>query len=63
MTRRLSTTYSGITASVLSLGSMGLGLGATAVVLSDVHGSSAATIMVLTWLAIAGVNVTFSNRH
>jgi len=49
---------------VMGLGSMGLALGATGVVLSEVQSSSAATMMVLIiWLAIAGINVTFSNRH
>jgi hypothetical protein len=49
---------------VMGLGSMGLGVGATAVVLSDAHNSSAASVMVLIiWVAIAVINVTFSNRR
>ena len=49
---------------VMGLGSMGLGVGATAVVLSDARGSSAQTVMVLIiWIAIAAINITFSNRN
>jgi hypothetical protein len=49
---------------VMGLGSMGLGVGATAVVLSDARGSSsAATAMVLViWIAIAVINGIFINR-
>jgi hypothetical protein len=49
---------------VMGLGSMGLGVGATAVVLSDAHNTGAASVMVLIiWIAIAVINVTFSNRR
>ena len=49
---------------VMGLGSMGLGVGATAVVLSDTQSSTAQSAMVLIiWIAIALINVTFSNRH
>jgi hypothetical protein len=51
---------------VMALGSMGLGLGATAVVLSDLstRNPSAAAVMVLVvWVAIAVVNWTFMNRR
>jgi len=49
---------------VMGLGSMGLGVGATAVVLSDAQTSTPQTVMVLIiWIAIAVINVTFSNRN
>jgi hypothetical protein len=49
---------------VMGLGSMGLGVGGTAVVLSDARGTSAASVMVLIiWIAIAVINVTFNNRR
>jgi hypothetical protein len=50
---------------VMALGSMGLGVGATAVVLSKGVGtSSAEVLMVLViWIAIAVVNWTFANRR
>ena len=51
---------------VMALGSMGLGVGGTAVVLSDgaMRSSGAATLMVLViWIAIAVVNWTFMNRR
>jgi hypothetical protein len=49
---------------VLALGSMGLGVGGTAVVLSDFRGnSSGAVVMVLIiWLVIAVVNGVFARR-
>ena len=49
---------------VMGLGSMGLGVGATAVVLGNAHNTGAASIMVLViWAAIAIINVTFGNRR
>ncbi len=51
---------------VMGLGSMGLGVGATAVVLSDgSHGGGAApAVMVLViWVAIAVINGIFINRN
>jgi hypothetical protein len=49
---------------VMALGSMGLGVGATAVVLSDGNNTGASSIMVLViWAAIAIINVTFGNRR
>jgi hypothetical protein len=51
---------------VMGLGSMGLGVGATAVVLSDgaARGGSTATLMVLViWIAIAVINGIFINRN
>jgi hypothetical protein len=49
---------------VMGLGSMGLGVGGTAVVLSDARGGSASTVLVLViWLVIAVINMTFNNRH
>ncbi|MGO8961088.1 MAG: hypothetical protein ACLQFR_27530 [Streptosporangiaceae bacterium] len=50
---------------VLALGSMGLGVGGTAVVLSEApQNTSAASVMVLViWIAIAAVNWTFMNRR
>jgi hypothetical protein len=42
---------------------MGLGVGGTAVVLSDAHNAGAATLMVLViWIAIAIVNGVFAKR-
>jgi hypothetical protein len=49
---------------VMGLGSMGLGVGGTAVVLANDHNSSAASVTVLViWIVIAVINVTFSNRR
>ncbi len=49
---------------VMALGSMGLGVGGTAVVLSDgMRGSSTALMVLVIWVAIAVVNWTFMNRR
>ncbi len=51
---------------VMALGSMGLGLGGTAVVLSDAgsrSGPAAALMVLVIWIAIAAVNWTFMNRR
>ena len=49
---------------VLGLGSMGLGVGATAVVVSQHVASGAAIIMVLLiWVAIMVINVAHSQRN
>jgi|SRR5215469_3969935 len=49
---------------VMALGSMGLGVGATAVVLSDGHNNGMQAVMVLIiWIAIAVINVNFGNRR
>jgi hypothetical protein len=48
---------------IMGLGSMGLGVGGTAVVLSDAHGTSASVMVLIVWIAIAVINVTFSNRR
>ena len=48
---------------VMGLGSMGLGVGGTAVVLSNTNNNSAALLMVIViWIAIAVINVTFGRR-
>jgi hypothetical protein len=49
----------------MALGSMGLGVGTTAVVLSNgAHSGSAETFIVLViWIAIAVVNWTFTNHR
>jgi hypothetical protein len=53
----------GVTGMFLGLGSMGLGVGATAVVVSHGLATSGAVIMVLLiWLAIAVVNIAHSQR-
>ena len=50
---------------VMGLGSMGLGVGGTAVVLSKsgVAGGTAAFIVLVIWIAIGVINVTFNHRH
>jgi len=51
---------------VMALGSMGLGLGATAVVFSDLgtgNPGAAAVMVLVIWVAIAVVNWTFMNRR
>jgi hypothetical protein len=54
----------GVTGMILGLGSMGLGLGATAVVVSHHVTASAAVIMVLLiWAAIAVINIAHSQRR
>jgi hypothetical protein len=55
---------SGLSGLVLGLGSMGLGVGATAVVVAHHVDGVAATIMVLLiWAAIAVINVAHSQRR
>jgi hypothetical protein len=55
---------SGLSGMVLGLGSMGLGLGATAVVVSHQVESVAALLMVLLiWAAIAVINVAHAQRR
>ena len=55
---------SGLSGVFLGLGSMGLGVGATAVVVSHHVASVAALIMVLLiWLAITVINVAHSQRN
>jgi hypothetical protein len=54
----------GITGMILGLGSLGLGVGATAIVVNGHVSSAAAVIMVLLiWLAIAVVNAAHSQRR
>jgi 2-oxoisovalerate dehydrogenase E2 component (dihydrolipoyl transacylase) len=53
----------GVTGMILGLGSMGLGVGATAVVVSHHVAAGAAVFMVLLiWLAIAVINIAYSRR-
>jgi predicted lipid-binding transport protein (Tim44 family) len=55
---------SGLSGMVLGLGSMGLGVGATAVVVSNHVESVVALLMVLLiWAAIAGINVAHAQRR
>ncbi len=55
---------SGLSGMVLGLGSMGLGVGATAVVVSHHVESVAALLMVvLIWVAIAIINIAHSRRQ
>ena len=55
---------SGLSGMVLGLGSMGLGVGATAVVVSHHVNSAAAVVMILLiWAAIAIINVAHSQRR
>lgn len=54
----------GVTGMILGLGSLGLAVGATAVVVSHDHSSPAAVIMVLLiWAAIAVINIAHSQRR
>jgi hypothetical protein len=54
----------GVSGVFLGLGSMGLGVGATAVVVSNEHSGPSAVVMVLLiWLAIAVINIAHSQRH
>jgi hypothetical protein len=55
---------SGFSGAILGLGSMGLGVGATAVVVSHHVSSAAAVVMVLLiWAAIAIINIAHSQRR
>jgi len=55
---------SGLSGTVLGLGSMGLGVGATAVVVNGHVQSVVALFMVLLiWAAIAGINIAHSQRR
>lgn len=54
----------GVTGIILGLGSMGLGVGATAVVASHQANSFAQVLMILLiWAAIAVINVAYSQRR
>jgi hypothetical protein len=54
----------GVTGMILGLGSLGLGVGATAVVVSHHVAAPAAVFMVLLiWLAIAVINIAHAQRH
>lgn len=54
----------GVTGMILGLGSMGLGVGATAVVVSHQMAGAAAVIMILLiWAAIMGINIAHSQRR
>jgi hypothetical protein len=53
----------GVSGMLLGIGSMGLGVGATAVVVANHPGGGAATLMVLLiWAAITVINVAHSQR-
>lgn len=53
----------GVSGVFLGLGSMGLGVGATAVVVSNEHSGPAAVVMVLLiWFVIAVINIAHSQR-
>jgi hypothetical protein len=55
---------SGVTGMILGLGSMGLGVGATSVVVAHHVTASAAVIMVLLiWAAIAVINIAHAQRR
>jgi hypothetical protein len=54
----------GLSGMVLGLGSMGLGVGATAVVVShNVDGVAAVLMVLLIWVMIAVINIAHSQRH
>jgi hypothetical protein len=53
----------GVTGMILGLGSMGLGVGATAVVTTHEQGASAVIMVLLIWLAIAVINISHSQRR
>jgi hypothetical protein len=54
----------GLSGVVLGLGSMGLGVGATAVVVSHhVDGVAAVLMVLLIWVMIAVINIAHSQRH
>ena len=55
---------SGLSGMVLGLGSMGLGVGATAVVVAHhVEGVAAVLMVLLIWAAIAVINIAHSQRN
>jgi hypothetical protein len=54
----------GVTGMILGLGSMGIGIGTTAVVVSHhVNAAAQVLIVLLIWAAILGINVAHSQRH
>ena len=54
----------GVTGMILGLGSMGIGVGATAAVVSHhVAGPAAVVIVLLIWLAIVVINIAHSQRR
>ena len=60
----VATRSNGVTGLILGLGSMGLGVGATSVVVT--HGSSSAAqffMVLLIWVAIAVINIAHSQRR
>jgi hypothetical protein len=46
----------------LALGSMGLGIGVTAVANSDAHGVGGIIISIVAWIAIAVINIIYAVR-
>jgi len=62
--RPVATRSNGVTGVILGLGSMGLGVGATAVVVSHASSGAAQFLMVLLiWAAIAVINIAHSQRR
>lgn len=54
----------GVTGMILGLGSMGIGIGATAAVVSHhVDGAAAVLIVLVVWLAIVVINIAHSQRR
>ena len=47
----------------LALGSMGLGIGVTAVANSDAHGVGGILISIVAWIAIAVINIIYAVRR
>ncbi|HLY85393.1 MAG TPA: hypothetical protein VKO84_02595 [Gaiellaceae bacterium] len=47
----------------LPLGSMALGVGATAVANSDAHGAGGVIISIVAWIAIALINLAYARRR
>jgi hypothetical protein len=54
----------GVTGMILGLGSLGVGVGATAVVVTNLHSTPGAVVMVLLiWFFIAVINIAHSQRR
>ena len=47
----------------LALGSMGIGIGVTAVANSNAHGVGGVVISIIAWIAIAVINVAYALRR
>jgi uncharacterized membrane protein len=52
-----------VATTITALGSMGLGVGATAIVTRGANSAAQAIMVLLIWAAIAVINIAYARRH